>query len=86
MVQGRVHRIKHVTHQSTQSKDKKTTAAPYLVPGRDGAPEAHEQVRHGDQAQPDDHGEEAEQLPEHGLDAHEDEDREEDGQGGGDRD
>lgn len=63
----------------------KTIATPYLVPGRDGASETHEQVCHGDETQPDHHGEEAQQLLKHGLDAHEDEDREENRQGGGDR-
>lgn len=64
----------------------KTISTPYLVPGRDGASKTHEQVCHGDETEPYDHREEAEQLLKHGLDAHEDEYREENRQGGGDRD
>lgn len=61
----------------------KTILTPYLVPGRDGASETHEQVAHGHEADPDDHREEAEQLLKHGLDAGEDEYSKEDCQGSG---
>lgn len=62
----------------------RTGPTPYLVPGRDGASETHEQVRHGHETNPNHHGEQAEQPLKHRLDADEDEDREENRQGGGD--
>lgn len=62
----------------------KAILTPYLVPGRDGASETHEQVGHSHKADPDDHGEEAEQLLKHRLDAGEDEYRKENRQGSGD--
>lgn len=61
----------------------KPILTPYLVPGRDGASETHEQVGHGHETDPDDHREEAEQLLKHRLDAGEDEYRKEDCQGSG---
>lgn len=61
----------------------KAILTPYLVPGRDGASETHEQVGHGHKTDPDDHREEAEQLLKHRLDAGEDEYRKENCQGSG---
>lgn len=57
---------------------------PYLIPGTNDATEKHEEVAHGDQAGPDDQGEEAQELLKNWLDANEDEDAEEDGQRRGD--
>lgn len=73
--------------QSRAPKEKtRTGPTPYLVPGRDGASETHEQVGHGHETNPYHHGEKAEQPLKHRLDADEDEDREENRQGGGDCD
>lgn len=73
--------------QSRAPKEKtRTGPTPYLVPGRDGASETHEQVGHGHETNPYHHGEKAEQPLKHRLDADEDENREENRQGGGDCD
>lgn len=53
---------------------------PYLIPGTNDTAEKHEKVSHGDQAGPNDHGEETEELLKDWLDADQDEDAEEDGQ------
>lgn len=58
---------------------------PYLVPGRDGASKAHEQVPHGHETYPYHQGEKAEQLFEHRLDADKDEYCKENRQGRRDR-
>lgn len=63
----------------------KSILTPYLVPGRDGASKAHEQVPHGHETQPYHQGKKTEQLLKHGLDAHKDEYREENRQGCRDR-
>lgn len=51
----------------------KNTLTPYLVPGRDRAPKAHEQVSHGNQTYPYHQRENTEKLLKHRLNADEDE-------------
>lgn len=55
----------------------------HLVPRTDDPAVEHEEVTHGNQTAPDEQGKEAKKLFEDGLDAHKDEDGEENGQGRG---
>lgn len=51
----------------------------HLVPGTDDPSGEHEKVTHGNQAAPDEQGEDTEELLEDGFDADENENGEEDG-------
>lgn len=58
----------------------------YLIPGADDASKKHEEVAHGDQAGPDDQGEDAQELFEDRFNADQDKDAEEDGKRSGNGD
>lgn len=58
----------------------------YLVPGTDDPSKEHEEVAHCHKAGPDYQGEKPQELLEDRLDADQDENRQEDGQGGGNGD
>lgn len=51
---------------------------PYLVPRADDSSKEHEEVSHGQQAGPDEEGEESQKLLKHSLDAHQHKHTEED--------
>lgn len=63
-----------------------STLGSHLVPRTDNPSREHEEVSHGNQATPDEQGEEAEELLENSLDADKNKDGEEDGHRGGNSD
>lgn len=74
-----------MSHIRAHKENIKTILIPYLVPGRDGASKTHEQVGHGHETDPYHHGEKAEQLLKHRLNADKDEYRKENRQRSGNR-